>query len=218
MRSPFLLVSILVLISFFPLEIVLTFLYRGRPSSSHYFIGAQGSNLFYLDPHTTRPFLPYHSSLSEYTPQEIESCHTKRLRRIHLREMDPSMLLAFLIKDENDWNDWRQKFKEVMLSEYPQLSELILRIISPSICSSNINQAAISLIFFNLFRFKESPSYTLPTINQEQVSAAAQEKVLSMTWKRLVTLKTKKKRKKRPRPRVRDNQKTKRMKQKLLWQ
>ncbi|PVF96248.1 hypothetical protein CPB86DRAFT_517751 [Serendipita vermifera] len=30
----------------------------GRPSSSYYFVGSQGDNLFYLDPHHTRPAVP----------------------------------------------------------------------------------------------------------------------------------------------------------------
>jgi cysteine protease ATG4 len=27
--------------------------------------------------------------------------------------MDPSMLIAFLIRDENDWKDWRRTVQEV---------------------------------------------------------------------------------------------------------
>ncbi len=79
------------------------------PSSSHYFVGAQrspdsqGSYLFYLDPHYTRPALPYYQDTREYTPDDIGSCHTRRLRCLHIREMDPSMLIGFLIRDEDDW-------------------------------------------------------------------------------------------------------------------
>jgi cysteine protease ATG4 len=87
--------------------------YRGRPASAHYFAGAQGSFLFYLDPHHTRPALPYHADFKEYTDEEINSCHTNRLRRIHVREMDPSMLIGFLIKSEDDWQDWRRGIKHV---------------------------------------------------------------------------------------------------------
>lgn len=86
---------------------------RGRPASAHYFAGAQGSFLFYLDPHHTRTALPYHDDLKEYTSEEIESCHTNRLRRIHVREMDPSMLIGFLIQSEDDWRDWRRSIKHV---------------------------------------------------------------------------------------------------------
>ncbi|ATZ47391.1 hypothetical protein BCIN_02g06770 [Botrytis cinerea B05.10] len=85
----------------------------GRPSSSHYFIGVQESDFFYLDPHQTRPALPYKDNVEDYTTEDIDSCHTRRLRRLHIKEMDPSMLIAFLIRDENDWNEWRRAVKEV---------------------------------------------------------------------------------------------------------
>ncbi|KAI9822907.1 MAG: Cysteine protease atg4 [Thelocarpon impressellum] len=81
----------------------------GRPSSSHYFIGVQGPNFFYLDPHQTRSALPLHDDPESYSPEEMESCHTRRLRRLHITEMDPSMLIAFLIRDEADWAAWRQQ-------------------------------------------------------------------------------------------------------------
>lgn len=91
----------------------------GRPSSSHYFIGSQrstddqGSYLFYLDPHHTRDALAYHEDPADYSQQELSSCHTKRLRRLHIREMDPSMLIGFLIKDEDDWDSWKSSIKHV---------------------------------------------------------------------------------------------------------
>ena len=80
----------------------------GRPSSSHYFFGIQGDHFFYLDPHFTRPALLFYSDATNLTEEEINSCHTRRLRRLPLKDMDPSMLLAFLIRDENDWKGWRR--------------------------------------------------------------------------------------------------------------
>jgi cysteine protease ATG4 len=89
----------------------------GRPSASHYFVGAQGSGpnaqLFYLDPHHTRKALPFHQNPDDYTDEEVSSCHTTRLRRIHVREMDPSMLIGFLIQSEEDWVEWRKCVKHV---------------------------------------------------------------------------------------------------------
>nr|Q4U3V5.1 RecName: Full=Probable cysteine protease ATG4; AltName: Full=Autophagy-related protein 4 [Cryphonectria parasitica]AAY51673.1 putative cysteine protease Atg4 [Cryphonectria parasitica] len=93
----------------------------GRPSASHYFIGAQrsgdayepGSYLFYLDPHCTRPALPFHEDVDQYTSDDINTCHTRRLRRLHVRDMDPSMLIGFLIKDEDDWDMWKDSVKYV---------------------------------------------------------------------------------------------------------
>ncbi|KAL0936666.1 cysteine protease ATG4 (peptidase family C54) [Colletotrichum truncatum] len=85
----------------------------GRPSASHYFIGTQGSYLFYLDPHHTRPALPFHEDPSKYSDADVASVHTRRLRRLHVRELDPSMLIGFLIKDEDDWTEWRRNVKHV---------------------------------------------------------------------------------------------------------
>lgn len=80
----------------------------GRPSAAHYFVAAQGPNLFYLDPHQTKQFLPFRSNVDEYTQEEVDSCHTRRLRMVSVKEMDPSMLIGFLIRDEDDWRKWKE--------------------------------------------------------------------------------------------------------------
>ncbi|KAH8891687.1 hypothetical protein GQ53DRAFT_746691 [Thozetella sp. PMI_491] len=85
----------------------------GRPSSSHYFVGAQGQWLFYLDPHHPRPALPYHADPANYSPSDLDSCHTRRLRHLHVEDMDPSMLIGFLIRDEDDWHQWKSAVKHV---------------------------------------------------------------------------------------------------------
>lgn len=80
----------------------------GRPSASHYFVGSQDSHLFFLDPHSTRPAVPYRpdEGISE---EELDTYHTRRLRRIHIKDMDPSMLIGFLIKNDADWADWKAR-------------------------------------------------------------------------------------------------------------
>ncbi|KAL8949878.1 MAG: hypothetical protein Q9222_004051 [Ikaeria aurantiellina] len=85
----------------------------GRPSSSHYFVGYQGNNFFFLDPHQTRPAFPLRSDVTEYNKDDIDSCHTRRLRRLPIQEMDPSMLLGFLIRDREDWQQWRRSMANV---------------------------------------------------------------------------------------------------------
>lgn len=67
----------------------------------------QGPNFFYLDPHQTKPALPLRQNVDDYTEAEVDSCHTRRLRLINVKEMDPSMLIGFLIRDEDDWQNWR---------------------------------------------------------------------------------------------------------------
>ncbi|KAK9323516.1 hypothetical protein V1517DRAFT_320049 [Lipomyces orientalis] len=78
----------------------------GRPSSSHYFFGYQNSNFFYFDPHYPRKALPYRADYESYTEDEVASVHTRRVRSIKVEDMDPSMLIGFLIRDMGDWNDW----------------------------------------------------------------------------------------------------------------
>lgn len=73
----------------------------------------QGFHFFYLDPHFTRPALPYRKNVADYTKEELDTCHTQKLRRIHVKEMDPSMLIGFLIRDEEDWKEWRRSVKHV---------------------------------------------------------------------------------------------------------
>ncbi|KAK5942534.1 Cysteine protease atg4 [Knufia obscura] len=85
----------------------------GRPSSSHYFVGVQNSTFFYLDPHETRSALPYHEDPGQYTVEEIGTCHTRRLRGLDIKEMDPSMLMGFLIRDESDWEDFKRRINDV---------------------------------------------------------------------------------------------------------
>ncbi|KMU73274.1 peptidase family C54 [Coccidioides immitis RMSCC 3703] len=84
----------------------------GRPSSSLYFIGVQGPYFFYLDPHHTRPAVSWNPD-STLSPENLDTYHTRRLRRLHIREMDPSMLIGFLIKDDDDWKDWKRRLRSV---------------------------------------------------------------------------------------------------------
>lgn len=85
----------------------------GQPSSSHYFFAVQGDYLFYLDPHLTRSALPLHASVDDYTKDEVDTCHTRRLRRLSLEDMDPSMLIAFIIRSEEDWTNWRRTVSDL---------------------------------------------------------------------------------------------------------
>ncbi|KZT08838.1 uncharacterized protein LAESUDRAFT_757025 [Laetiporus sulphureus 93-53] len=192
----------------------------GRPSSSYYFIGSQADNLFYLDPHHSRPAIPFKpppkqgdptpsrptspdssderdrnprkahhfrspttpnalrnsgsgfvnrpptvpsplqqqvssssnasssspsstqsharwqsssavpddsevSSLAAdlnpvqrhyvtaYSQAELKTFHCDRVRKMPLSGLDPSMLIGFLCKNENDWLDFRRRISEL---------------------------------------------------------------------------------------------------------
>lgn len=85
----------------------------GRPSSSHYFVGVQGDSFFFLDPHQPRTALPHFNNVMQHTVEDIDSCHTRRLRRLQIQGMDPSMLIGFLIRSKKDWHEWRRSITEV---------------------------------------------------------------------------------------------------------
>ncbi|KAG5361743.1 putative cysteine protease ATG4 [Yarrowia sp. C11] len=78
----------------------------GRPFTSHYFFGFQGEQLFYLDPHQPKPAL-------KTTDKDTTSFHSSRIWKLHLKEMDPSMLVGFYITSEADW----QTFKASLTKE-----------------------------------------------------------------------------------------------------
>ena len=103
----------------------------GRPSSSYYFVGSQADNLFYLDPHHPRPAIPLrsppstpaqdHPSLtplqqhlvSAYSDPELKTYHCDKVRKMPLRGLDPSMLLGFLCKTSQEWDDLRNRVEHV---------------------------------------------------------------------------------------------------------
>ncbi|KAI1932727.1 Cysteine protease atg4 [Ophidiomyces ophidiicola] len=84
----------------------------GRPSSSFYFVGVQGFHFFYLDPHLTQSAVSWNPG-SILSSDDVNSYHTRRLRRLHIKEMDPSMLIGFLIRNDQDWQDWKQRVRSV---------------------------------------------------------------------------------------------------------
>ncbi|PWN33353.1 uncharacterized protein FA14DRAFT_161247 [Meira miltonrushii] len=94
----------------------------GRPSSSYYFVGYQGNSLFYLDPHHVRSSVAFkHPPPSmenddewwahAYSEQELATFHNDRPRRMPMKSLDPSMLLGFLIQDEEDLHDFVVRVK-----------------------------------------------------------------------------------------------------------
>ncbi|QPG73044.1 hypothetical protein FOA43_000348 [Brettanomyces nanus] len=103
----------------------------GRPSSSHYFFGYQGDYLFYLDPHMPQKALLLDSDTEEHLKLDfIPSVHTAKIRKLHLSEMDPSMLIGLLIKSRQDYEDLRKSIAEFDTTErflniYPKRPELL---------------------------------------------------------------------------------------------
>lgn len=84
----------------------------GRPSASHYFYGYQGEYLFYQDPHKSQPCLKPHEQSGHIDAQLLDTCHSKRIRRLHYSDMDPSMLVGILLKDADEYLAWKTSIEE----------------------------------------------------------------------------------------------------------
>ncbi|RUP42759.1 hypothetical protein BC936DRAFT_138119 [Jimgerdemannia flammicorona] len=84
----------------------------GRPNSSLYFVGVQGDELFYLDPHFSRQALETKKS-SEYTEQDYATYHCDTPRKIHISHLDPSMLLGFYCRTRGEFDDFCARVMKV---------------------------------------------------------------------------------------------------------
>jgi hypothetical protein len=51
-----------------------------------------------------------------YSSQALETFHCDKVRKMSFGQLDPSMLLGFLCKDEADWNDFRSRVANVSLA------------------------------------------------------------------------------------------------------
>ena len=78
----------------------------GSPSSSLYFFGHWGNKLLYFDPHRPQPSL--HS-------ENFDSCHTSNYGTLDLSQLDPSMLVGFLIQGQDEWMDWKVDIRDLQI-------------------------------------------------------------------------------------------------------
>lgn len=87
----------------------------GRPSSSLYFLGhTASSKLIHLDPHFPQPVVPF-PPITEggeqrgYTKDDFKTYHCDKLRKVNLGEVDPSVLVGFLVKRDAEVKDGEEK-------------------------------------------------------------------------------------------------------------
>ncbi|KAF9126409.1 Cysteine protease atg4b [Mortierella sp. 14UC] len=90
----------------------------GRPGRSLYFVACQGNDLFYFDPHTVK---------TRATQEEMSHCpsssyHCNVVRAMDIMELDPSMMLGFLIRSMQDLVDLQAQLKQVMEPRYTLLT------------------------------------------------------------------------------------------------
>ncbi|KAG0209224.1 Cysteine protease atg4b [Mortierella sp. GBA30] len=90
----------------------------GRPGRSLYFVACQGNELFYFDPHFVKP---------RATQDDLKQCpspsyHCGVVRTMDILELDPSMMLGFLIQSLEDLTDLGRRLKQDMEKAYPLLT------------------------------------------------------------------------------------------------
>mmetsp|Transcript_30422 Transcript_30422/g.93912 ORF Transcript_30422/g.93912 Transcript_30422/m.93912 type:complete len:444 (-) Transcript_30422:138-1469(-) len=109
----------------------------GRPKHSLYFVGKQEDQVFYLDPHTVQPAFVSKETVGNAAGVRGTMC---------VADMDPSMVLCFLLKTNRDLDEWERAFKEVInpLTEYPLFS--IIRPKPPGAGGKAASSASTSLV------------------------------------------------------------------------
>ncbi|KAL1923220.1 uncharacterized protein VTP21DRAFT_9596 [Calcarisporiella thermophila] len=79
----------------------------GRPSASLYFVGYQGGELLYIDPHLAQP------AATSTEDSILHTFHHGEPRAIPISQIDPSMLLGFYIRDSADFKLFCSQVEEV---------------------------------------------------------------------------------------------------------
>ncbi|ORY94138.1 hypothetical protein BCR43DRAFT_443653 [Syncephalastrum racemosum] len=84
----------------------------GRPNSSLYFIGLQGDDLIYLDPHFSRPALET-KHIEKYGEEDFSSYHCTIPRKLHISQVDPSMLLGFYCRTQAEFDAFCETITQI---------------------------------------------------------------------------------------------------------
>lgn len=63
-----------------------------------------------------------------YSYDDLGTFHSTRILKMPLSELDPSMLIGFLCRDEEDWKDFRRRVDEVRLPPFVSFSPSTLTV------------------------------------------------------------------------------------------
>ncbi|KAJ6246726.1 cysteine protease atg4 [Anaeramoeba flamelloides] len=80
----------------------------GKTNSSLYFVAIQEDNFYFLDPHKTQE----HVNTYNKNIFDTSSYHQNFIYRLKMKNIDPSMVLGFLIKNLDDLNDFIERGKK----------------------------------------------------------------------------------------------------------
>lgn len=72
--------------------------FGGRPRQSLYFVGVQGDDVLFLDPHLVQSWQPPHARFDDATN------HLAAPQRMRLRDVDPSMTIGFFLRTRTDFD------------------------------------------------------------------------------------------------------------------
>ncbi|KAJ3047955.1 Cysteine protease atg4 [Rhizophlyctis rosea] len=90
----------------------------GRPNSSLFFLGTEGDNLIYLDPHYLRPTADV-KDITSYTQEDLSSFHCETIRVTSIGTVDPSLVIGFYCRDESDFEDLCARSKTISEGKTP---------------------------------------------------------------------------------------------------
>jgi cysteine protease ATG4 len=107
----------------------------GRPNQALYFIGYVADEALYLDPHTCQKYGSINSKELQSEIEIDESFHNKHAGRINFNAMDPSIAVAFLCKNQADFDDLICALKSTSSGEV-SLFEIVERRAQPWISTS----------------------------------------------------------------------------------
>eukprot|EP01125_Pyxidicula_operculata_P004912 TRINITY_DN1818_c0_g1_i5.p1 TRINITY_DN1818_c0_g1~~TRINITY_DN1818_c0_g1_i5.p1 ORF type:complete len:397 (-),score=98.07 TRINITY_DN1818_c0_g1_i5:20-1210(-) len=81
----------------------------GKPRASLYFIGIQGHDIIYLDPHFVQPSIPEDKPLNG---DGLKTYHCKVPLKMPIDSIDPSLAVGILCRTEADFWDFRRTHTE----------------------------------------------------------------------------------------------------------
>ena len=74
----------------------------------------QGDDLIYMDPHFSRTALET-KGMNSYDEESLGTYHCTMPRKTHISHLDPSMLLGFYCRTEQEFNDFCDHINQVII-------------------------------------------------------------------------------------------------------
>jgi len=94
----------------------------GKPNHALYFIGSVDQELIYLDPHTTQAAIDFETISNANLIKKFDdsSYHQENALRMRIEQLDPSIALCFYFNSENDFEEWCNLARRLLITEAAQ--------------------------------------------------------------------------------------------------